>query len=64
MTKNHIGQKRILTPSDVYTINDVDVYRNQHPINGQVLSRYKTMVNLYGSRQADIMMRELEVKSW
>lgn len=49
---------------DIRTIGDIDIYRQQHPVNGQIVSRYKTMINLYGEQQANIMMRELEVKSW
>ncbi len=49
---------------DVMTIGDIDIYRNSHPVNGQILSRYKTMANLYGVDNADRIMRGLEVKSW
>ena len=49
---------------DIKTIADIDTYRYQHPVNNSIQSRYGTMKELYGERQADIMMRELEVKAW
>lgn len=57
----------VIRPEDtenIKTIGDIDTYRFANPINGSVLSRYKTMVNLYGIENADRMMRGLEVKSW
>ena len=55
---------KLLHPNDIKTIGDIDTYRWHNPVNGQILSRYKTMVNLYGIANADRMMRELEVRSW
>lgn len=49
---------------DLKTIADIDTYREEQKINGQTKSRYQTMVDLYGQDKADIMMRELEVRSW
>lgn len=48
----------------IKTIGDIDAYRFANPVNGQILSRYKTMVNLYGIDNADRIMRGLEVRSW
>ena len=53
-----------LRPEDIKTIGDIDTYRQQNAVNGQVESRYRTMVKLYGVNNADTMIRELEVKSW
>ena len=49
---------------DIKTIGDVDAYRHQHTVNGQTVSRYQTLVSLYGAKEADAVMRNLEVRSW
>lgn len=57
------GEPRI-KPEDIKTIGDIDTYRKQNAVDGQIKSRYSTMVKLYGVDNADRMMRELEVRSW
>lgn len=61
---SHFNTEHQLHPEDIKTIRDIDIYRAQHLVNGQIISRYKTMVNLYGIDNADRMMRELEMRSW
>ena len=56
--------KSELKANDIKTISDIDIYRYEHPINGQIVSRYQTLVKLYGQNNADKIMRELEVRSW
>ncbi len=53
-----------MNKNGIKTIRDVDAFRNSHPVNGQIKSRYATLVDLYGEHNTDKMMRELEIKSW
>lgn len=64
----------------IKTMDDLDTWRinhpklepklnqfgNPHPHAGEdyIMSRYETMIEIYGKKQADKMMRELEVQSW
>ncbi len=54
-------------------MKDLDIYRYQKLFTKggkpkknvtSIRSRYGTLVDLYGPRQADKIMRELEVKAW
>jgi hypothetical protein len=56
-----------LTKKNVKTMKDVDIYRYQQCIAKNapsIKSRYQTLVEVYGQKVADVMMRNLEVNSW
>jgi hypothetical protein len=64
---------RRLAGSDIKTMKDLDLYRYQQLFTKggkpkrnvtSIKSRYGTLVDLYGQRQANKIMRELEVKAW
>jgi hypothetical protein len=56
--------------SDIRTIADIDKWRSEHKIYDARqkcychTSRYGAMVYLYGERNADKLMRNLEVAAW
>ena len=64
---------RRLAGPDIKTMKDLDLYRYQQLFTKggkpkknvtSIKSRYGTLVDLYGQRQANKIMRELEVKAW
>jgi len=63
--------KRI-SKRDVITIHDVDLYRYQKGLrkdgtykpNATIKSRYATLVDLFGEKYANTIMRNLEVQRW
>jgi hypothetical protein len=64
----------------IKNMDDLDIWRMNHPLiepelnqfgdlnpsagENYVMSRYDALVLIYGEKQADKMMRELEVRSW
>lgn len=56
-----------LKPEDVKTSHDVDIYRYQKAyVHGldYIPSHFDTLKELYGEKEADVMMRNVEVGSW
>lgn len=45
-------------------VKEADHYRKNHKKNGCTMSRYQAIIKLVGERQADQVMRTLEVHSW
>lgn len=67
-------ERPMLKPEDVKTSHDVHIYRWQqglrnpdgslNPKSTTIDSFYHTLKTLHGEKAADVMMRELEVRSW
>ena len=62
--KDEAIKRPMLTPSDISTIHDVDIYRHQKTYKGNlgyIPSRFDALKELYGEKQADVMLRNLEL---
>jgi hypothetical protein len=64
LLKDEAIKRPMLTPSDISTIHDVDIYRHQKTYKGNlgyIPSRFDALKELYGEKQADVMLRNLEL---